>query len=64
MIGLPNIQQLIVGLFDEARIHLTGLKQMVELRGGITEDSIRGSSMLAAIITYVLQTCCRNPPTN
>ncbi|KAI9933399.1 hypothetical protein MW887_007872 [Aspergillus wentii] len=42
---------LIVGLFDEARIHLTGLKQMVELRGGITEDSIRGSSMLAAIIT-------------
>ncbi|KAJ5605047.1 hypothetical protein N7510_010201, partial [Penicillium lagena] len=42
---------LIVGLFDEARIHLTGLKRMVELRGGILHDSIRASSMLSAILT-------------
>jgi hypothetical protein len=45
--------QLIAGLFDEARIHLTGLKRMVELRGGITDESIRSASMLSAIITYV-----------
>jgi hypothetical protein len=43
--------QLIAGLFDEARIHLTGLKHMVELRGGITDESIRSASMLSAIIT-------------
>ncbi|KAJ5806974.1 hypothetical protein N7474_010566, partial [Penicillium riverlandense] len=42
---------LIVGLFDEARIHLTGLKRMVELRGGILDDSIRSSTMLSAILT-------------
>ncbi|KAJ5389341.1 uncharacterized protein N7496_000409 [Penicillium cataractarum] len=42
---------LIAGLFDEARIHLTGLKRMVELRGGITDESIRSASMLSAIIT-------------
>jgi hypothetical protein len=45
----------VVGLFDEARIHLTGLKRMVELRGGIADDSIRCSSMLAAILMYVLR---------
>ena len=48
--------QLIAGLFDESRIHLTGLKRMVELRGGITDESIRSASMLSAIITYVLET--------
>ncbi|KAJ5683188.1 hypothetical protein N7462_006353 [Penicillium macrosclerotiorum] len=42
---------LIAGLFDEARIHLTGLRRMVELRGGITDESIRSASMLSAIIT-------------
>lgn len=49
----PDIFQLIAGLFDEARIHLTGLKRMVDLRGGIMHESIRSASMLAAIITYV-----------
>lgn len=48
-----HLSQLIAGLFDEARIHLTGLKRMVELRGGITDESIRSASMLSAIITYV-----------
>jgi len=43
--------QLIAGLFDEARIHLTGLRRMVDLRGGIADESIRSASMLAAIIT-------------
>ncbi|KAJ5144788.1 hypothetical protein N7448_002180, partial [Penicillium atrosanguineum] len=42
---------LIAGLFDEARIHLAGLKRMVNLRGGIMDKSIRSASMLAAIIT-------------
>ncbi|KAJ5935658.1 hypothetical protein N7466_005205 [Penicillium verhagenii] len=42
---------LIAGLFDEARIHLTGLSRMVELRGGITDKSISSSSMLSAILT-------------
>jgi hypothetical protein len=50
-----NTAQLIAGLFDEARIHLTGLKRMVDLRGGITDESIRSASMLSAIITYVLK---------
>ncbi|OGM40390.1 tachykinin family protein [Aspergillus bombycis] len=40
-----------VGLFDEARMHLRGLKRMVDLRGGITDNSIHQSSMLAAILT-------------
>ncbi|KAH1269191.1 hypothetical protein KXX33_003696 [Aspergillus fumigatus] len=42
---------LIIGMFDETRIHLAGLKRMVELRGGLMADSIRQPSMLAAIIT-------------
>ncbi|KAJ5108785.1 hypothetical protein N7456_005460 [Penicillium angulare] len=42
---------LIAGLFDEARVHLTGLKRMVELRGGITDKSISSSSVLVAIVT-------------
>ncbi|KAF7183582.1 hypothetical protein CNMCM7691_003861 [Aspergillus felis] len=42
---------LIIGMFDEARIHLGGLKRMVELRGGLMADGINQSSMLAAIIT-------------
>ncbi|KAF7591757.1 hypothetical protein BBP40_001137 [Aspergillus hancockii] len=42
---------LIVGLFDEARMHLRGLKRMVELRGGIADNGIHQSSMLAAILT-------------
>ncbi|KAJ5403940.1 hypothetical protein N7509_003811 [Penicillium cosmopolitanum] len=42
---------LIAGLFDEARIHLTGLRRMVELRGGITGESIQSASILTAIIT-------------
>ncbi|KAJ5580105.1 uncharacterized protein N7459_006090 [Penicillium hispanicum] len=42
---------LIAGLFDEVRVHLTGLKRMVELRGGITDESIRYSSILSAILT-------------
>ena len=50
-----NSVQLIAGLFDEARIHLTGLKHMVELRGGITDESIRSASILSAIITYASQ---------
>lgn len=44
--------KLIAGQFDEARIHLTGLKRMVDLRGGITDESISSSSMLSAILTY------------
>lgn len=48
---VSHLSQLIAGLFDEARIHLTGLKRMVELRGGITDESIRSASMLSAIIT-------------
>lgn len=47
------LPQLIAGLFDEARIHLTGLRRMVELRGGITGESIQSASILTAIITYV-----------
>ncbi|KAJ5180745.1 hypothetical protein N7492_003955 [Penicillium capsulatum] len=42
---------LIAGQFDEARIHLTGLKRMVELRGGITGQSMSSASMLAAVLT-------------
>ncbi|EAW13329.1 uncharacterized protein ACLA_053750 [Aspergillus clavatus NRRL 1] len=42
---------LIIGLFDEARIHLAGLKRMVELRGGLMAESIHRSTMLVAIIT-------------
>ncbi|QMW35627.1 hypothetical protein G4B84_011118, partial [Aspergillus flavus NRRL3357] len=42
---------LIAGLFEEARMHLRGLKRMVDLRGGITDNSIHQSSMLAAILT-------------
>lgn len=49
-----NPPQLIIGMFDEARIHLAGLKRMVELRGGLMADSIHQPSMLAAIITYVV----------
>lgn len=45
--------QLIAGQFDEARIHLTGLKRMVELRGGISGESMSSSSMLSAILTCV-----------
>ncbi|KAF5862801.1 hypothetical protein ETB97_011149 [Aspergillus alliaceus] len=41
---------LIVGLFDEARMHLRGLKRMVELRGGVADKGIHQSSMLAAIL--------------
>lgn len=48
-----HLLQLIAGLFDEARIHLTGLRHMVELRGGITGESIRSASILTAIITFV-----------
>ena len=50
----PNALQLIVGLFSEVRIHLEGLKRMVEMRGGISAGSIRGSTALAAILTYAL----------
>ncbi|KAL1963286.1 hypothetical protein VTN77DRAFT_8509 [Rasamsonia byssochlamydoides] len=46
---------LIVGLFDEARIHLRGLKKMVELRGGITSDSIRNSIFVTAILATDLK---------
>lgn len=46
----PNPSQLIVGLFAEVRMHLTGLRNMVAMRGGITAGSIRGSSILAAIL--------------
>ncbi|KAJ5170626.1 uncharacterized protein N7500_003409 [Penicillium coprophilum] len=42
---------LIIGEFSEVHTHLTGLKSMVDLRGGITDESIRSSSMLSAIIT-------------
>ncbi|CAI7569102.1 unnamed protein product [Penicillium manginii] len=42
---------LIAGLFDEARIHLTGLRRMVELRGGISGESIQSASILIAITT-------------
>lgn len=48
-----NMPQLIIGEFSEVHTHLTGLKSMVDLRGGITDESIRSSSMLSAIITYV-----------
>lgn len=48
---LTGVLQLIAGLFDEVRVHLTGLKRMVELRGGITDESIRYSSILSAILT-------------
>ena len=48
-----NMSQLIIGEFTEVHTHLTGLKSMVDLRGGITDESIRSSSMLSAIITYV-----------
>ena len=54
-ISSSNPYQLIVGLFEEARMHLRGLKRMVDLRGGIADNSIHRSSMLAAILTYVLR---------
>jgi hypothetical protein len=47
-----DFSQLIIGEFNEVHTHLTGLKRMVDMRGGITDDSIRSSSMLSAIITY------------
>lgn len=40
---------MIVGLFDEARIHLKGLKRMVELRGALQDDSVINANMMAAI---------------
>ncbi|KAF9892377.1 holocytochrome c synthase [Aspergillus nanangensis] len=40
---------LIVGLFDEARIHLRYLKHVVELRGGLSDSSFHQSSTLPAI---------------
>ncbi|OXV10012.1 hypothetical protein Egran_02221 [Elaphomyces granulatus] len=42
---------MIVGLFNEARMHLKGLKRMVDLRGGITDDSVRKSIMLYTFLT-------------
>lgn len=51
-----DIHQLVLGLFDEAKIHLTGLKSMVNLRGGITDESIRCSPMLPQILVYALHT--------
>lgn len=51
--SVANSPQLIIGEFSEVHTHLTGLKSMVDLRGGITDESIRSSSMLSAIITYV-----------
>jgi len=42
---------MIVGLFDEARMHLKGLKRMVELRGGISDDSVRKSIFLYTFLT-------------
>ena len=51
--SVADIPQLIIGEFSEVHTHLTGLKSMVDLRGGITDESIRSSSMLSAIITYV-----------
>lgn len=55
------MSQLIVGEFNEVHTHLTGLKRLVDMRGGIADDSIRSSSMLAAIITYDLSSAF---PTN
>lgn len=49
---LSNTPQLIIGEFSEVHTHLTGLKRMVDMRGGITDDSIRSSSMFSAIMTY------------
>jgi hypothetical protein len=43
---------MIVGLFNEARMHLKGLKRMVDLRGGIADDSVRKSIMLYTFLTY------------
>ncbi|KAL2000826.1 hypothetical protein VTN02DRAFT_2565 [Thermoascus thermophilus] len=48
---------LIVGLFEEAKIHLKGLKRMVELRGGITGDGLRDEKgVLSAILTTDVKT--------
>jgi hypothetical protein len=49
---VSDTKQLIIGEFNEVHTHLTGLKRMVDMRGGIADDSIRSSSMLSAIITY------------
>ena len=42
--------QLIGGFYDESRIHLMGMKRMVDLRGGITHEKMRATSMWAAIV--------------
>ncbi|KAI2792133.1 hypothetical protein POX_b02169 [Penicillium oxalicum] len=41
---------LIGGFYDESRIHLMGMKRMVDLRGGITHEKMRATSMWAAIV--------------
>lgn len=35
-----------VGLFDEARMHLKGLKLMAKMRGGITPENFKDSMRL------------------
>ncbi|KAK5675222.1 hypothetical protein LTS12_029571, partial [Elasticomyces elasticus] len=42
---------IIAGLFGEVRMHLQGLKELVELRGGYSSRNIRCGAMLAAIFT-------------
>lgn len=42
-------------------MHLQGLKELVELRGGYSSRNIRCGAMLAAIFTYV-QHSLRPPP--
>lgn len=45
-----NYIQLILGFYQEAQTHLTGLKRMVELCGGIASDLLRNSGLIHAII--------------
>ncbi|KAF7712434.1 Fungal transcription factor, partial [Penicillium ucsense] len=47
---------LISGFYDEARIHLKGLKRMVDLRGGIRGDIMRSTLVWIAIIVTDIKT--------
>lgn len=42
--------QLILGFYQEAQMHLTGLKRMVELCGGIASQMLQNSGLIHAII--------------
>ncbi|ODH48717.1 hypothetical protein GX48_05152 [Paracoccidioides brasiliensis] len=51
---------LTIGDFDEARIHIQGLKKMVDARGGVRDSSFQGEGarILSNILTCDVTTAC------